>query len=112
MLGRTVSELDKTMSSSEFTEWQAFLQLEPTGSRIDDARTAFICKTIADGLMPRKDGMTWPTEDFMPRWGIAANEDDADAGESKESIQSPEDQLRAAILITKVLREMNKGDGQ
>ncbi|WP_336938262.1 phage tail assembly protein T [Acinetobacter modestus] len=46
-LGRTVSELDQTMSAREFDLWQAFNVFEPVGILREDALFANLIKTYA-----------------------------------------------------------------
>lgn len=46
-LGRTVSELDQTMSAREFDMWQAFNVFEPVGILREDALFANLIHTYA-----------------------------------------------------------------
>lgn len=46
-LGRTVSELDQTMSARELDMWQAFDFFEPIGISREDALSANIAYTLA-----------------------------------------------------------------
>ena len=46
-LGRTVSELDQTMSAREFDMWQAFNVFEPVGILREDALFANLISTYA-----------------------------------------------------------------
>lgn len=41
-LGRTVAELEASLSTDEFAEWMAYWQLEPFGPEIDDQRAGTI----------------------------------------------------------------------
>jgi hypothetical protein len=47
-MGRTVAELQRSMSSAEFGEWVAFYSIEPFGDRIDDLRSGVIASTVAN----------------------------------------------------------------
>src|SRR5690554_1325692 len=47
-LGRTVGELENSMSAEEFEYWKAFSVLEPIGILREDAMFANVCKTLAD----------------------------------------------------------------
>lgn len=47
-LGRTVNELQRSMTSAEFGEWIAFYSLEPFGDRVDDLRTGIVSSVIAN----------------------------------------------------------------
>ena len=46
-LGRTVSELDQTMSAREFDMWQAFNVFEPVGILLEDVLFANLISTYA-----------------------------------------------------------------
>ena len=54
-MGRTVSELDATLSPREFGYWMAFDTLEPIGLLREDYFQAHISKTIFDGAFPQHD---------------------------------------------------------
>ena len=41
-LGKTVAELDATLSQREFLEWIAYLKMEPRGSRREDYRNGWL----------------------------------------------------------------------
>jgi len=47
-LGRTVEELQQSMSSAEFSEWQARHQIDPIGSERDDYRFTMMALLIAE----------------------------------------------------------------
>jgi hypothetical protein len=67
-LGQTVRELEETLSYAEFNEWKVFFALEPWGAETDDARTALVARTIANGLRgPNTEPFS--IADFMPRRG-------------------------------------------
>jgi hypothetical protein len=47
-LGKTVAQLLTEIDSAELTQWQAFYQLEPFGSLIDDQRHGVAVATLAN----------------------------------------------------------------
>ncbi|RQU14189.1 hypothetical protein DF152_17120 [Burkholderia cenocepacia] len=47
-MGRTVDELQRSMSSAEFGEWIAFYSIEPFGDRIADMRAGTIAAVTAN----------------------------------------------------------------
>lgn len=59
-LGMTVAELADRMSAAEFAEWQAFAQIEPFGSRVEDIRAG----VIASACVAPWGGKTAPGEWF------------------------------------------------
>ena len=54
-MGRTVAELEKTMSFVEFQHWLAFDTLEPIGMIRENAFQAHIAKTVIDAKYPDHD---------------------------------------------------------
>lgn len=75
-LGRTVSELQDSMSSAEFGEWVAYYSLEPFGERHDDIRMGTLAALNAN-LNRSPGGRVYLPEDFMPwvRKPVAVVED-------------------------------------
>lgn len=47
-LGRTVSELEASMSSSEFTQWMAFYNVQPFGPERDNVHAGIVASTVAN----------------------------------------------------------------
>lgn len=47
-LGKTVRQLLDEIDSAELTEWQAYYQLEPFGSLVDDERHGVAVSTLAN----------------------------------------------------------------
>lgn len=60
-LGRTVAELQSSMSSPEFNQWMAYYKLSPFGEDRADLRAGIIASTTAN--MHKKKG----TKPFAPR---------------------------------------------
>lgn len=54
-MGRTVAELEATMTSAEFGYWRAFDALEPIGILREDFFQANIAKSVFDGAYPKHD---------------------------------------------------------
>jgi hypothetical protein len=63
-LGRTVAELEETMSGRELTEWMAYDSLEPFGEQRADLRSGIVASTIAN--CHRSRGPAFKPQDFMP----------------------------------------------
>ena len=63
-LGRTVGELDQTLSSTELSYWMAFYSLHPFGSDRDGIHSAIIAATIAN-VNRGKNQPAFNAEDFM-----------------------------------------------
>lgn len=64
VLGRTVAELEETLSSRELSEWIAFYAMEPFGEQRADLRSAIIAATVAN--CHRVSGTAFQPADFMP----------------------------------------------
>ena len=47
-MGKTVRQLLDEIGSAELTEWQAYYQLEPFGSLVDDERHGVAVSTLAN----------------------------------------------------------------
>jgi hypothetical protein len=63
-LGCTVGELEARLSSSEFSEWLAYNDLEPIGPQRADLNAGLIASVIANvGLRPKH---LYSAADFMP----------------------------------------------
>lgn len=63
-LGRTVAELEQTMSGQELTEWIAYDSLEPFGDQRADLRAGIVAATMAN--CHRSRGDSFKPQDFMP----------------------------------------------
>lgn len=63
-LGRTVAELEATLSGQELTEWMAFDAVEPFGEQRDDLRAGIVASTMAN--CHRSRGPAFKPQDFMP----------------------------------------------
>lgn len=63
-LGRTVTELENTLSVSEFKEWIEFYQLEPFGAWRDNWNTATIAHILAN-VNRGKNRPAIPLKEFM-----------------------------------------------
>lgn len=70
----TVSEMLSRMSSSEFSEWMAYAQIEPFGEERQDVRQAIIACTVANSV-PRK-GRPYTVNDFMPKFRQPMTDDE------------------------------------
>ena len=66
-LGKTISELQQTLTHSEFIDWCAFYQLEPWGENRADLRAGIIASTMTN-LYASWVGSKTTTNpaDFMP----------------------------------------------
>jgi len=63
-LGRTVQELDNTLSSTELSHWIAFYGLHPFGAERDNIHSAVIAATVANTTRGRNQP-PFSAEDFM-----------------------------------------------
>lgn len=63
-MGRTVGELEATMTSSEYRHWMAFYQLYPFGPERDNLHAAIIASTVANVHRGRNQQPVKP-DDFM-----------------------------------------------
>lgn len=61
-LGRTVGELEKSMTYQEYQYWQAFDSLEPIGMLRENVFQAHIAKTVFDVNCPENE---FELTDFM-----------------------------------------------
>jgi len=64
-MGRTVEELSASMSADEFAEWQAYYEVEPFGSPVEDDRFRNLLALQYSGL-GGKDEIHWLDRD--PEW--------------------------------------------
>ena len=64
-LGKTVQELEQSLSSSEFTEWMAYFSLQPFGHYREDLRTGILASLIAN-IHKDKSRANFKPRDFMP----------------------------------------------
>jgi hypothetical protein len=65
LLGCTVEDVQRRMSSAEFVQWCAFYALEPWGSRADNWRMSVIAATVANYSGHVKKPVR--PSDFLPR---------------------------------------------
>jgi len=74
----SVKRAQREVDSREFTEWQAYWQLEPWGEGRADLRTGILASTLAN---IHRSGETDPftPADFMPDFGRQAPAEDRDA---------------------------------
>lgn len=63
-LGRTVAELDASLSASELMEWMAFYELEPFGPIRDNMHAAQIASLLYN-VNRRKNSTPMTVTDFM-----------------------------------------------
>lgn len=54
-MGKTVGELQKSMSYQEFVYWRAFDVIEPIGIGREDVMHANVAKCVIDAAYPRND---------------------------------------------------------
>lgn len=64
-LGRTVDELQRSMSSAEFGEWIAYYSIEPFGDRMEDLRAGVVASVVAN-VNRGKDTPAFAPLDFVP----------------------------------------------
>lgn len=72
-MGRTVAELQRSMSSAEFGEWVAFYSIEPFGDRVADLRAGVVASTVAN-VNRGKDSPVLAPIDLIP-WAQEAKPD-------------------------------------
>ena len=63
-LGRTVSEIEQDMPSSELTEWLAYYRLEPFGQERDNWHSATLASILVN-TNRRKNTPAVPPSEFM-----------------------------------------------
>jgi len=65
-LGRTVRELEITITENELVEWMAFYQIDPFGEWREDLRNAQLCALLAEINRDRKKKSSpYKIADFM-----------------------------------------------
>lgn len=84
-----ISVLKRQMSSSEFTEWLAYDQIEPFGAWRDDVRIGVLGASLAPLLGDFKGRPPTP-EMFMPKFG----------DESKSNRESPDAMYQKMLAMT------------
>ena len=77
-LGRTVSELETSMSSSEFREWMAYYSMEPFGQWRDNWHFAQLTALMFNVNSGKGNSLT--VDDFMYR--------DAEAAQDKKDMET------------------------
>lgn len=65
LLGRTVEELQRAMSSAEFMDWCAFYEIEPWGYDAANWRMGVVAATVANYSGNTKKPLK--VSDFLPR---------------------------------------------
>ncbi|CAB3795493.1 phage tail assembly protein T [Pararobbsia alpina] len=63
-MGRTVDELQRSMTSAEFGEWIAFYSIEPFGDHIADIRAGTIAASVINPQL-KKDSTPYKPLDFF-----------------------------------------------
>lgn len=66
-MGRTVRELELTLTSRELSEWAAYYMLEPFGQHRTDDGARGIMALMYNANRPAKSEAAEPSE-FMPVW--------------------------------------------
>lgn len=77
-LGRTVAELEQTLTSQELTEWMAYYRVEPFGPWRDDYRAGQVMALYANSKRG-KGGKAFRASDFIPRWRRSTPEEIAES---------------------------------
>ena len=67
-MGKTVSQLLKSLSSKELTEWMIYYELEPFGEDREDFRMGVVASTIAN-VNRSKNSKVYKPQDFIPKFG-------------------------------------------
>lgn len=95
-MGCPVAELQGRMSSREFAEWVAYSEIEPWGEWRADYRAASIQRTLAEINRDRKKRQQpYTAMDFMPRFGVQAEAEDAMPEQSPDVIRSKVEHLNS-----------------
>lgn len=75
----SIKQAQQAIDSREFTEWQAYSQLEPWGEGRGDLRAGIIASTMAN-LWRGADSPAFTPQDFMPQFDRLTQETvDSDA---------------------------------
>jgi hypothetical protein len=91
----TVDEAQDRITSREFSEWQAYHQVEPFGQLRDDFRMGILAATVVNLFKSETDEPAKPT-DFLPEFVTeAAGEEPAPADSDAEFIAA----MKAAFPI-------------
>lgn len=72
-LGKTVGELESTLSSNDLSEWMAYFRVEPFGEDRKDLRMGILASVIANSNRGKSQRPFKPS-DFMP---YAQDDDEA-----------------------------------
>jgi len=67
----SVKRAQHEVDSREFTEWQAYWQIEPWGDSRADLRTGILASTVAN-IWRTGDGEAFTPADFIPEFGTLA----------------------------------------
>lgn len=65
-LGKSVREVEATMSSHEIAEWMAYYRINPWGEDRADLRSGVVASTIANVNRDPNKGRPFSPRDFMP----------------------------------------------
>lgn len=65
-LGKSVTEIEQTMTSREIGEWMAYFRNHPWGEERADMRAGTIASTIANVNRDPNKGRPFTPKDFMP----------------------------------------------
>jgi hypothetical protein len=75
-LGRTVAELQDTMSGEEFSQWAAYDLISPIGDERGDWQAAVVASVIAEtNRDSRKRPRAFQPKDFLLEWGPPEKQD-------------------------------------
>ena len=100
-LNRTIAELERTLSSSEFTDQMAYDQLEPSGSWFDDYRALLICATLIN-INRRKETKPVTPYDLMEL--LPWRQDEAKLTKSTPSLSPEEEAERQRNILNTAVR--------
>lgn len=65
----SLKRAQREVDSREFTEWQAYWQLEPWGEDRADLRTGIVASTLAN-IHRSRDSEAFTPRDFMPTFDL------------------------------------------
>lgn len=68
--GRSLEEVQDTISCREFALWRAYQEIEPWGERRADFRMAILASLIVNVNRDPKKSRAAKPSDFMPKFGV------------------------------------------
>lgn len=80
-LGRTVAELDDTLTAEEWLDWLAYSAVEPFGPPRGDLQAGIVASVVVNALRGKKGKTVSPT-DFLLQFRPGEGEIDLDVGEA------------------------------